>query len=115
LAENAGRKLVAVKLLLYTKRTAHVGRVDADLVLVEPEQARIDILLLRRRLVRLMHSERAIGRLVVGNDAARLESNAGVATEAEFAADDVFALGNSGIDVAGCHRALVRDVAPELG
>jgi len=76
--------------------------------------AREDVLHHVRRLRRVVHGERVLGGVVVGEDGASLEAHAGVAPEVERVLDHHVRPGERFLDAAGIELALEADVVAEL-
>ncbi len=112
--ERAGGDLVAVGVDLDAERAADVARDDAHAVLVERQPAGDDPLHHVRRLPAVVHRHRFVGAVVVGEDRARLQGDAGVAAELERVLDDEVRGLHRGVDAARVDAALEAQVAVEF-
>ena len=112
--QRRGRHLVRVDVHLDAEGAADVLRDHAHVALGDAEVAREDVLHHVRRLRRVVHRERMLGRVVVGEDRAPLEADAGVAAEVEGLLDHDVGLGEGLVDAAGVVLALEADVVGEL-
>ena len=114
LADRGDRDLVAVDVELDAEPAADVGRDDPDQMLRNAEMARQRVLLVPRRLVAAVHGERALARVVVGDDGAHFERDAAVAGEGEAALDDMRGPVERGFGIPRAERRRKAEIAAEL-
>ena len=114
LAHRRDRDLVAVDVELDAEPAADIGRHDADQMFRNPEIARQRVLLVPRRLVAAVHGERALARIVVGDDGAHFERDAAMAGEGEAALDDMRRPVERGFGIPGADRRGKAEIAAEL-
>ena len=79
------------------------------------ELARVQVLHHVRRLERVVHGQPLFGRAPVGELAARLERDTGVAPELEGGLDHGIGLGEGRVDAAGVEAAREAEVVTQLG
>ena len=114
-AQRHGRYLVRVDVDLDAERAADVPADHPDVGRGDVEMARDDVLHHVRRLERVVDREPLLGRVVVGEDRARLQRDAGVAAEVEGVLDHRRGVRERAIDVADVELALEGEVVAELG
>ena len=113
--ERRGRHLVGIHVHLDAVRAADVLGDHAHVGLGDAEVAREDVLHHVRRLRRVVHGERMLGGVVVGEDGAAFGTHAGVAAEVEGVLHHHVGPGEDLVHAAGVVLALEADVVPEIG
>ncbi len=112
--ERRGRHLVGVDVHLDAVRAADVLRDHAHVAFRNVEMPREDVLHHVRRLRRVIHRERVFGRVVVGEQRAAFQRDAGVAAELVGFLDHDVRFGERRVDFAGVERAREADVVAEF-
>ncbi len=109
------RHLVGIDMDLDAVGAADILADDAYVALRQPELGGEDVLHHVRRLRRMMHGERAIGAVVVGDDGARLQRHAGMAAGVEGRFHHLVRRGDGAGDVACLGGAGEDQIVAELG
>src|SRR5262249_41505691 len=113
--QRGGRHLVRVYVDLDAVRAPDVLCDDPDAAFGYVEVPRENILHHVRRLSRVIHGKRVLGRVVVRDQRAALERHPGVAPECHGFFDHHVGPGESRVDCAGIELAPEADVVAQLG
>ena len=105
----------AVDVELHAEAAADIGRDHADLVLGDVQVPAEDVLHLERRLVGVDDGERAVARIEVGDQAARLQRHRHLALEAKLLLDDDIGFGKGFGRLTLLEGKIERDIVAELG
>ena len=118
-AQRDGREVVGVGVHLDAEAAAHVAAQHAHLLLLQAELPAIQVLHHVRRLERVVHGQLAVRQracgVPVGDLAARLQRDAGVAAEDVGLLEDRVGPGEGFVDAAGVQLALEAQVVAQLG